>query len=154
MGPRMVDLDEIFQPSAAGERDRPGVPALVLAPAVLRILIAGKEIDAEVDALVAAVARLQGPGGFMRSFVYELAAELARVAEEVGTKGLAEAAKTGLDPDEKAMALQIALVAVFSSPQGGDADIGVLSAIAERMGVSEEAFSHAYDSARRAVAEP
>ncbi len=149
----MVDLDEILDPHAAHRGDPLGVPTLVLAPAVLRILIAGRDIDSEVDALAAAVAILQGPGGFMRSFVYEMAVALARVAEEVGTKGLAEAAKTGLDPDEAAMAFQIALVAVFSSPEGEDADIGVLSAIAERMGLSEEDFSAAFDSARRAVAE-
>jgi hypothetical protein len=61
----MGDLDEIFQPDATHGRDRLGVPALVLAPAVLRILIAGKDIDTELDALVTAVASLQGPDGFM-----------------------------------------------------------------------------------------
>ena len=100
-----------------------------------------------------AVAILQGSDGFMRNFVYEMAADLAKAVEESGTRELAEAAKTGLDPDEAAMAFQIALVAVFSSPQGDEVDIGVLSAIAERVGLSEAAFSEAYGSAQRAVAD-
>ena len=147
----MADLDDILEPDAIHGRDRFGVPALVLAPAVLRIVISGKAIETELDALVKAVAILQGSDGFMRSFVYEMAADLAKAVEESGTRGLAEAAKTGLDPDEAAMALQIALVAVFSSPLGEDGDIGILSAIAERMGLPEEDFSAAYESARRAV---
>lgn len=147
----MSDLDDIFQPDAPGAHDPLGVPALMLAPAVLRIVITGKDIDTELDALLEAVAILQGSGGFMRTFVYEIAAGLAQRVEQTGTKGLAEAAKTGLDPDEAAMALQIALVAVFSSPLGEEGDIGVLSAIAERIGVSEDDFARAYESARRAV---
>jgi len=148
----MVDLDDIFQPDAPNAQDRFGAPALMLAPAVLRIVIAAKDIDIELDALLTAVAILQGPHGFMRNFVYEIAADLAQAVAGSGTKGLAEAAKTGLDADEKAMALQIALVAVFSSPLGEDGDIGILSAIAERVGLSETEFSDAFDSARRAVA--
>ncbi len=150
----MVDLDDIFQPSAAGPDDPLGVPALLLAPAVLRIVISGKDIDTELDALVSAVETLQGSGGFMRTFVYELAVGLARQVEGAGIKGLAAAAKTGLNRDEKAMAFQIALVAVFSSPLSEDGDVGILSAIADRIGLSEEAFSEAFDGARHAAAQP
>lgn len=150
----MNDLDDIFQPDAPGARDPLGVPSLVLAPAVLRMVITGKDIETELDALVTAVAVLQGTAGFMHSFIYEMAADLAQRVADGGTRGLAEAAKQGLDPDEKTLAFQIALAAVFSSPRGEDGDIGVLSAIAERIGLSEEDFAAAYDSARRAVAQP
>ncbi len=150
----MDDFDEILEPDTLLARDRLGVPGLVLAPAVLRIVIAGKDIETEIDALVTAVEILQGPGGFMRGFVYEMAVELARSVETSGTVGLAEAVKTGLNPDEAAMAFQIGLVAVFSSPLGEDGDIGILSAIAERVGVSEEDFAQAFETARRAVAQP
>ena len=150
----MDDFDEILEPDILQARDRLGVPGLVLAPAVLRIVIAGKDIETEIDALVTAVEILQGPGGFMRGFVYEMAVELARSVETSGTVGLAEAVKTGLNPDEAAMAFQIGLVAVFSSPLGEDGDIGILSAIAERVGVSEADFARAFESARRAVAQP
>ncbi|MCB1357191.1 MAG: hypothetical protein KDK53_12065 [Maritimibacter sp.] len=150
----MNDLDDIFQPDAPGARDPLGVPALVLAPAVLRMVITGKEIETELDALVTAVGALQGTAGFMHGFIYEMASDLAQRVADGGTRGLAEAAKAGLDEDEKALALQIALAAVFSSPLGEDGDIGVLSAIAERMGVREKDFGAAYDSARRAVAQP
>ncbi len=149
----MGNLDEILERDVIQGRERFGVPALVLAPAVLRIVISGKEIDSELDALVTAVAILQGSDGFMRNFVYEMAADLAKAVAASGTRELAEAAKTGLDPDEAAMAFQIALVAVFSSPLCDDVDIGVLSAIADRVGFSEAAFSEAYDSAQRAVAQ-
>lgn len=150
----MGNLDEILEREVIQGRERFGVPALVLAPAVLRIVLSGKEIDSELDALVTAVAILQGPGGFMRNFVYEMAADLAKAVAASGTRELAEAAKAGLDPDEVAMAFQIALVAVFSSPLGDEVDIGVLSAIAERVGFSEAEFARAYESARRAVAHP
>ncbi len=39
------------------------------------------------------------------------------------------------------MAFQIGLVAVFSSPLGEDGDIGILSAIADRVGLSEVDFA-------------
>ncbi|MCB1347548.1 MAG: hypothetical protein R3D59_01585 [Paracoccaceae bacterium] len=149
----MVDLDDSPVPETPHERGGFSVPSLVLAPAVLRIVISGKDIDTELDALVKAVAILQGSDGFMRTFVYEMAATLAQEVAETGTKGLAEAAKAGLSPDEAAMALQIALVAVFSSPLGEDGDIGILSAIAERIGVPEAEFSEIYDSTRRVVAQ-
>jgi len=149
----MDDLDEILPPDAPQLRDAGGVPALMLAPAVLRIVIAGKDIDTEVDALVTAVAIRQSPDGFMRNLVYDMAVELAQTVETSGTVGLAEAAKTGLDPDEAAMAVQIGLAAVFASPLGEDGDIGILAAIAERLGLSEADFSRAFDSARRAVAQ-
>ena len=148
----MVDLNDVFQPNAAHERDRLSVPALLLAPAVLRIVITGKDIETELDALVTAVAILQGSDGFMRRFIYEMAESLAQEVEEAGIRGLAAAVETRLDPEEAAMAFQIALVAVHSSPLGDDGDIGVLSAIAERTGMSEDQFAAAFDSARNAVA--
>jgi len=150
----MVDMDEIFEPGGADGADPFGVPALLLAPAVLRIVISGKDIDTELDALVTAVAILQGPDGFMRSFIHEVVVTQAQKIEQSGIKGLAEAAKRGLGPDEAAMAFQIALVAVFSSPLGKEDDIGVLSAIAERIGFSEDDFAEVYERARRAVAQP
>lgn len=154
MGPQLEDFDEILQPDTRQVHDRFGVPALMLAPAVLRIVIAGKDIDTELDALVTAVSILQGSDGFMRNLVFEMAAELAKAVEESGIVGLAEAAKAGLDPDETAMAVQIGVVAVFSSPLGEDGDIGILAAISERLGLSEAEFTQAYESAQRAVAHP
>ena len=148
----MNDLDDIFQPDAPGARDRFGVPSLVLGPAVLRMVMRGRDIEAELDALVTAVGILQGTRGFMHDFVYEMAADMAQAVEGAGTRGVAEAVRAHLDPGEKALAFQIALVAVFSAPGGSDDDIGVLSAIADRVGVSDEDFSEAYDSARAAVA--
>jgi hypothetical protein len=62
----MNDLDDIFQPDAPGARDPLGVPSLVLVPAVLRIVITGKDIETELDALVRAVAVLQGWTGTKR----------------------------------------------------------------------------------------
>lgn len=144
----MNDLDDIFQPDAPGARDRFGVPSLVLAPAVLRMVMRGRDIETELDALVTAVGILQGTKGFMHDFVYEMAADMAQAVEAAGTKGVAEAVKAHLDPDETVLALEIALVAVFSSPEGRDDDIGVLSAIAERIGVSEPDFARAYENAR------
>jgi len=153
MGPGMNDMEEILEPDRRRIQDRFGVPALLLAPAVLRIVIAGRDLDTELDSLVTAVSLLQGSDGFMRSFVFEMAVDLAQTVEETGIVGLADAAKMGLDPDERAMALQIGVVAVFSSPQGGDGDIGVLAAIAEQLGLSEDEFTEAFESAQRAVAQ-
>lgn len=154
MGPRMDDLNQTCQPDASLAHDRIGVPALLLAPSVLRIVIAGKDIETELDALVTAVTIVQSPDGFMRHLVFEMAVELARIVEVSGIGGLADVAKQGLNSTEMAMALQIGVVAVFSSPRGEDGHIGILAGIAERLGLSEADFTQAFESAQRAVARP
>lgn len=130
----------------------PYTQALVLAPAVLRIVIAGKDIEAEIDGLTRAVALLQNEDDAMRDLVYGMASELALTVEDKGMRGLVAEAKAALDPDTLAEAVRLGLAAIFVMGEGDDGDVGILAGIAERLGLSEEAFSDLYDSAKRAVA--
>ena len=125
--------------------------AMFLAPAVLRIVIAGKDIGAELDGLTRAVAILQDDGDAMRDLVYGMASELALTVEDKGMRGLVAEAKAALDPDTLAEAVRLGLAAIFVTDAGDDGDVGILSGIAESLGLSEEAFSTLYDSAKQAV---
>ncbi len=127
------------------------VQVLSLAPAVMRMSIAGKDAPTELDALVSAVRKMTFPAGFSAERVYASAAELARKINANGFAGLADQMNAGLSSAERADAMRLALVAVFCSPLRDSGDIGILAGMAGHIGIGEAEFEAMFEVARGAV---
>jgi len=124
------------------------VQVLTLAPAVMRMSVAGKDADTELGALAAAVAKLQFPQGFSAERVFAAASELARMIRADGISGLANRLTADLAPEERADALRLALVAVFCSPLRDSGDIGILAGMAEHTGMDAAEFEALFEAAK------
>lgn len=129
----------------------PEGPVLELAPAVLRISMVGKDADVELDALAAAVAKMNYPASFTNEQVFAAATELLRMIRISGVEGLAETMRAELDPAAQIEAMQLALTAVFCSPLRDSGDIGVLAGLASRIDMSRSTFEGLFETAKAAA---
>ena len=124
------------------------VQVLTLAPAVMRMSIAGKDATTELDALAAAVAKLRFPDGFSAERVYAAATELVRLIKTGGVAGLTDKMKSDLTPDERSDAMRLALAAVFCLPIRDNGDIGILAGMAEQIDMDAAAFEALFEEAK------
>ena len=121
---------------------------LVFGPAVARMSIAGKGQEAELRALAGAVELLGFPQGFSADRVFATASEMTRLIRIDGIAGFTDRLKSELNDREKGDAMRLALVAVIRAPQGDAGDIGILSGIAEHIGMSRSEFRALHEACK------
>ncbi|MCB1347473.1 MAG: hypothetical protein KDK11_02110 [Maritimibacter sp.] len=124
------------------------VQVLTFGPAVARMSIAARDVTGELDALAMAVATLGYPQGFSRERVLATAAEIARQIRIDGIAGFTDRMKTELSAAEKGDAMRLALVAVLRAPQCDIGDIGILSGMAEYIGMSRSEFRALHEACK------
>ena len=143
----MSFLNRFVVPRAAKLPAR-DVQVLTLAPAVMRMSIAGNDATTELDALAVAASKVGYPDGFSPERVFAAATELARVIAAGGVEALTDKMKADLSPKERADAVRLALAALFSLPTGESGDIGILAGMAKHIGMSEAVFEALFKEAK------
>jgi hypothetical protein len=143
-------LNKFLPPRDAGLPSR-DVQVLTLAPAVMRMSIAGKDATTELDALAAAVAKLGRPEGFSAERVFASATELVRMIKAGGVAGLTDKMKADLAPEERSDAMRLALAAMFCLPLHDSGDIGILAGMAQQIDISDARFEALFEEAKALV---
>ena len=140
-------LDRILTPRASAPA-APDALALTFAPAIMRMALGGKDATTELEALATAVATLHYPEGFTDQRVFAIASEVGRMLKVRGIAGVTEALAGGLAPEPRADAIRLAILAVLLSPLGDEDDLGLLSGLAERLGMPDAEFDALYESVK------
>lgn len=122
---------------------------LILAPAVLGAVLAGKDCADEQSGLAKAVEKLHYPEGFNRDRTFAAIAELRRHIAIEGAEGMTYRIKSELTAAERADALRLALVAAYASRPEDPDDPIVLARVATDIGVETPVFAALSEAAQR-----
>ena len=121
---------------------------LTLAPAVMRMSVAGKDATTELEALATAVSKLRYPDGFSSERVFAAATELVRMITAGGVAALTDKMTADLAPEQRADAFRLALTAVFCLRSWDSSDIGILAGMAKQVAISDASFEALYEEAK------